>query len=102
MELTARPRIILLQTVRSIVGSVATMRIREDLIRRLGFTEEEYRDLKLTETPSGLQWDLTKDLPVEIEIGDVARLMIIKKLEEFDKAEKIDENLFELWKLFLD
>lgn len=92
MEFNVRERLILLQVLVAVQGNLAELRILRELREELAFTEEDHKKYGIQPTgDGGLQWNdpiSTK----EIEIGDVARDIIVRRFRELNKQKVLTED----------
>lgn len=95
MELGVKQRVVLLGTLTGVTGNVTELRILRELREALSFSEEEHAALKLIVDGDGrMQWETEADQPKEIEVGDVARKVIVTQLKMLsDQGELADDHL---------
>ena len=94
MELGVKQRLVLLGTLTGVTGNVAELRILRELREALSFSEEEHKALKLIVNDGQMNWNTKADQPVEIEVGDVARGIVVKQLKALsDQGELADDHL---------
>ena len=85
-------------------GNFATLKIVRELENELAPNEEEYKLAGLTPLDTGgvnatLGWDKVE--PKEIAFGDIAKGIIVAALEKLDKEEKLTQQHFVLYQLFI-
>jgi len=84
-------------------GNMATMRIRQTLIGKLGFTPEEYEKYGVKTDEAGMTtWN--PDVPQEKEVDlKIAEINVIRdNLEKLDKDNKITPNHLSLYDKFME
>jgi hypothetical protein len=101
MELGIAERVILLSVLPA-SGNIATMRILRDLKASLGFTEEELESAGVRQEGGSVAWDPSCGLVKEVEIGEVARGIIVESFEKQSEAGKIDLNSLAVYELFTE
>lgn len=89
MELRVYERLILMNVLSPMEGTLTTMRIVRDLKDRLGFTEAEYHALEFSESDGRVVWKTEADVPVEIEIGEKAKDIIKRRLETLSREGRL-------------
>lgn len=108
MKLNIAERIALLNVLPP-EGSIVTLRVVRELQGKLSFTEEELKEWKITTKaaqPDGramITWDSdfankTKD----IEIGDVAKGIIIEQLKILESQKRLRLEMLDLYEKFVD
>jgi len=94
MELGVKQRIVLLGTLSGVTGNVTELRILRELREALSFSEEEHAVLGLVVNDGQMNWNTEADQPVEIEVGDVARKVIVTQLKILsDQGQLADDHL---------
>lgn len=87
-------------------GDIATVRIVSDLRNDLGITEEEAKEINLQQIRNDGEtittWDSEKDTGKEFELGDVAKRIVRKALEELDEKGQLTADHIGLWELFME
>jgi len=61
------------------------------LKENLGFSEEEHKELELRVEGGMMRWNPAKAQDKEIEVGDVAREIIVRRLKEFNEQKVLTE-----------
>ena len=89
-------------------GSIVTLRIVRELQSKLGFTEEELKHYNIRNTmmPDGtanIAWnpEMTEETK-EIEIGEVARSVIIEQLKMLDSQGRLHVSMLPLYEKFVE
>ena len=82
MLLTVKHRFVLLGTLANVQGNLAELRILRELREGLSFGEEEHKALKVREEGGRILWNEGESK--EVEIGEVARRIIVKRLKELN------------------
>ena len=102
MKLTVMERLMCLGILPE-AGNFVTMRMRQELILKLGLTTEEITEYDVKQLEGGsVQW--RQDLPQEKEI-DVKPTEIVeikKNLEKMDKDEKLTPQHISLYEKFVE
>lgn len=94
MELGVKQRIVLLGTLTGVTGNITELRILRELREALSFSEEEHAALGLIVNDGQMNWNTEGDQPKEIEVGDVARKVIVTQLKMLsDQGELADDHL---------
>lgn len=75
------------------MGTILTMRIKQQLINEVGFKESEIKDFEIRQEGEQIKWKSDAEA-VDIEIGDEAKKLLIDAL---DKSENLNENYISLY-----
>jgi hypothetical protein len=75
------------------MGTILTMRIKQQLINEVGFKESEIKDFEIKQDGEQIKWKSDAEA-VDIEIGDEAKKLLIDAL---DKSENLNENYISLY-----
>lgn len=107
MELNINERISLLGIL-SPIGNVVTLRIVRDLQTKLGFTEKDMKLYKMknrvmSDGGVSVTWDQDfSSVKKEVEIGEVARGLIVDQLKKLDSESKLHINMLPLYEKFVE
>ena len=102
MKLSMRDRFVLLNILPP-EGDIATIKIVHRLRQDLAPTEQEFKDYKITQQESQVQWDdgmEKKKGPQEKKIGLKAFRLIEEAFEKLDKEKKLTEGHLETFLKF--
>lgn len=83
-------------------GNFLTLKIVRQMRENLSFSEEEHRELELTQEADGVRWNTEADLPKEIEIGEKATDIVVGVLKKLDDENKLTEQHFSLYEKFIE
>ena len=101
MELTTKQRIILLSTLLGARGNLTELRILRELREALSFTEEEHAALEMVSDDEGnISWSSKNDSTKEVEIGEVARGLIIDQLKTLNRSGQLADGHLDIIELF--
>ena len=100
MELNIKQRLMLLQVLPIENARIIDLRICRDLQLKLGFTEEEQQQFGFVQNENRLTWNEGADVPVDIDIGPRAHVLIVDALKKLDEEKKLTVDHVELWDLF--
>lgn len=94
MELSIMERLLILNLdTLPKVGSILTMKIKQQLMNDVSFNEEELKDNNIRQEDGKVLWD--PDAPVkEIEIGEQGKKMLVEALE---KSQNLNEMFIPLY-----
>lgn len=88
-------------------GSLVTLRVIRELQSKVGFTEEEIKRFGLKDAVKDgtltISWN--PDLATEtkdIEIGEVAKALIVNKLKQLDSQGKLHIGMLPLYEKFVE
>jgi len=102
MLLNTKERLILIATLPK-EGDYTTLKIVRKLREDLSFTEEEHKSLQFVSNPDGLlNWQLSGDRSVEIEIGAKAKEIIKAALMKLDAEKRLTEDHLGLYEKFIE
>ena len=102
IKLKTRDRIVLLGLV-SGPGSVTQQRTVRAILERVGFSDEEQERLKFREIAGGggQQWDAAADRAVGYEFSAVERALIVRRLQDLNEKEEVQQFHLPLWDAFV-
>jgi hypothetical protein len=92
VELSVKDRVVLLSTLAAVTGNLTELRILRELRENLSFSEEEHAALSIAEREGRLYWNTDADQPREVEIGNVARRLIVRRLKELNREGKLADD----------
>lgn len=94
MELSVMDRLLILNLdTLPKVGSIVTMKIKQQLASDVGFTEQEIQDFEIKQAGEQVTWNQAAE-PVHIEVGPEAVKMLTEALE---KSENLHEGYIALY-----
>ena len=83
-------------------GTFATLKIIRKLREQLSLTEDEIKEYNVRQEENNLMWDASKALDEkEFEFGEFSEDLIVKKLKEIDKDEKLTEQQYPIYEKFI-
>lgn len=91
MELSVQERLVLLEALGQVRGNLAELRILRELKEELSFGEEEHKELGLHVEAERMFWNPEAAQDKEIEIGDVARDIIVRRFKELNDQRILTE-----------
>jgi len=80
-----------LEALGQVRGNLAELRILRELKEGLSFSEEEHKELGLRAEEGRLFWNPVAAQDKEIEIGDVAREIIVQRFKELNEQKVLTE-----------
>ncbi len=83
-------------------GNYDTLKIVREQQEHLGISGEEHKRLKMKREGDLIQWDESKDEPVEIEIGEVAGHIIKRELTRLDSEGLLQMEFLSLYEHFVE
>lgn len=101
MQLNVQERLLLLSSLSTVAGNLATLRIVRDLQRELGLSEEEHKASNLREKDGRVFWDEGKIPTKEISIGPAGLDAALAMFEQMDKAETLTIEYLPLYERLL-
>ena len=67
-------------------GNAVTLRLRQDLIKKVGLSAEEIDELGIkTNASGGVSWDVTKEKVVNLTLTDSEKALIVEALKQKDQ-----------------
>lgn len=75
------------------MGTILTMRIKQQLINEVGFKEDEIKNFEIRQEGDQIKWKSDAE-EVDIEVGDEAKKLLVDAL---DKSENLNENYISLY-----
>jgi len=100
MKLTVLERFTLLGVLPA-EGNFVTLKIVRKLREALAFTEKEIKDLEMMVEGERTKWNPAKDVPRDVEIGEMATDMIVKALKKLDDTNKLTEQHMSVYEKFI-
>lgn len=83
-------------------GSFANLKLIRKVREDLSFSEAENKILQFRQDGDIVQWNPEATVNKGIFFGDVVEGIIRKALVDLDKAEKITENHYSIYEMFMD
>lgn len=99
MKLKASDRIVILSILPT-RGNFTTMTLRAELISKIKITQEEIRELEITENDGVIKWNESKDEAKEFELTELELKIIKDTLTDLDNRSQLTEETYNLLKLF--
>ena len=100
MELSVKQRVVLVGTLAGVTANLTELRILREVKEALSFSEEEPTALQIREDGKRLVWNEKADEPKEIEIGDVAQRLIVRRLKELNRQGQLADDHLDIIDLF--
>lgn len=101
MKLSVFERLFLLQKIPPQEGFYTCIKIVRQFREDLSFNEEENKKLNFINTSDGkVRWEIDIVDKKEIKMGEIIKNIIQKILFELEKAEKLPENMIDLYEEF--
>jgi len=82
-------------------GNFATLKLVRGLREKLSLTEEEFKTHNVQQLGDQIRWS-DPDKMKEIEFGEFAEDLIVKRLKELDKAGKLEDRHFTVYEKFVE
>lgn len=99
-KLSAYERIKLLQILPA-EGNFLTLRVVEDLKKKIGFDAKEQEHLEFKTEGDQMRWNAGKDVMMEREFLPAEVDIISATLRKLDKAEKLTQDVLSLYITFV-
>lgn len=100
MELGVADRLRLLSILPS-EGNLVTLKIVRDLQQELSFSEAELTALKVRQEGTRVMWDETAETLKAIPIGEKATDIIVDRLKELNRQQKLTLEILPLYERFI-
>ena len=104
-KFTIKQRITLANLLGPVATSAAKRKIINDTLNDLSLSESEIKDSGYTEKVENNRLSFgyhpAQDPMKEFNFGEVVCECLSKELDKLDKQEKLDGDLFSLWKMFV-
>jgi len=96
MQMSVMERLIILNLdTLPMVGSILTLKIKQDIIKEVGFSEEELKEWGIREEkPGRMVWDAEKAGMKDIPLGEEAVKLLVKAMEQ---SESLPEPALEIY-----
>ena len=103
MKCSVSDRLILLQVLNAspIMGSYLTIKIARKLRENLSFSEAEHKEIGLVVEGQQVHWDVAKDIPKEIEMGDKALELIKTGFKALEEKHLLGMEYLDLYEKFM-
>jgi len=96
MELGVKDRMVLLSVLSGAEGNLTELRVLRDLQREVGFSEEELVAIGITSDEGRTMWNPEAEQPKDIEIGEAAKGIVVRKLKELNRQGKLTAEMLDL------
>lgn len=100
MELNVKERLLLLNVVQQIRGDVTSLRILNDLMEDLGFTEVEIARANIRQESGSIRWDEGNGLAKDVEVGERATELVREQLKAMSEKKQLTFDHLTLWDRF--
>lgn len=100
MELGVKDRVVLLAVLAGCEGNLTELRVLRELQSELSFSDEEIISLGLESDEGRTAWKPEAEQSKEIEFGDAAKGIIVRKLKELNRQGKLSADMLELVEKF--
>ena len=101
MELTLKDRIIL-TTIFPKETSFEKMIIKRDIMKKIDITPEEVEKYEIVSSEKGVTWKIEGNTTtIEVELSESEVNFIATILKELSAQEKITDELYDIYKLFV-
>ena len=101
-NLNVLERLKIIEIIQGLSGSFADLKIIQDTISKVGFSEEEIKKYQIKTTDLNTAWNSKGKEDVEIEFGERACQIIIDELKKLNEAEKLTQHLFSVYEKFVE
>ena len=102
MKLSIRNRLILLNLLpKETSYNYITYKVLNTLRMDLSFSDKEIKEYDIKIVDNRVHWNMVKEKPKEVEIGETAQAIIATALTELDKQGKISEENADLYEWFV-
>ena len=103
MQLSVMDRLTLLNVLPQ-QGNIKTLRSLRKLREQLAFTEKENKDLEVVynEDEGKIYWNMSKESPIDVEVGEVMRELISGELLKIDAKNELTEAHIGLYEEFVE
>lgn len=100
MELDVKQRVILLGVLAGVTGNLTQVRLLREIKEDLSFSEEESAAIGMTEQDGRVLWNPENALVKDVEIGEVAKGLIVRQLKEMDRNAQLADDHLDIVDLF--
>lgn len=101
MKLSLRDRIIL-TTIFPKETSFEKMIIKKEILKKIDITPDEVKEYEIVSSEKGIQWNIKgSEKKVEFELSESELNFIATLLKELSTQEKITDELYDIYKLFI-
>jgi len=101
MQLNVQERLLLLNSLSTVQGNLATLRIVRDLQQELGLSEEEIKAINLRQEDGRAFWDEGKISAKEISFGPAGLDAALSMFTHMDETEKLTIEYLPLYERLL-
>lgn len=101
MQFNVQERLLLLNSLSTVQGNLATLRIVRDLQQELGLSEEEHKAINLRQENGRVFWDEGKIPAKEISFGPAGLDAALSMFQHMDKTEKLTIEYLPLYERLL-
>lgn len=98
MKLSVKERVVLLSVLPA-QGDLTTLKIIRKLREDLSFSEEEHKELKITQVgENGIRWE--REISKDVEIGEKANDVIVNAFKDLDKKKQLHMDHVDIYEKF--
>ncbi len=100
MKLTVKDRIVLVSILPA-ESDFRTMKTVMKLREALLLSEAEATEFAFENDGTSMKWNAKGNEAVEIEVGELAKEVIVKQLKKLDEQQKLTTDHMDVWEKFL-
>lgn len=101
MKLTVMERMAILNILGP-EGSLAFLRVKRDIVAKVGLTAEETEDFGVKEADGKMTWKLDVPQEREIPVSGAERAIVVEALQRLEKDGKLHESQLTLYEKFVE
>ena len=102
MQFNVQERLLLLNSLSTVAGDLATLRIVRDLQQELGLSEEEHKAINMRIKDARAYWDEGKIPPKEISIGRAGLDAALSMFKQMDEQQTLTIEFLPLYERLLE
>jgi hypothetical protein len=102
MELKVLDRLMILSVLPK-EGNIVTLRLRQDLIKKVGLSAAEMDEYEVAQSAEGgVKWNPTKAKVVNLDFSDSEKAVIRDALKQKDADKLLTDSHLSVWEMFVE
>lgn len=100
-ELTLKERLLILSVLPK-EGNVVNLRIKQNLIGKVGVSDEEHKEFEIREEGPSLRWGPQGNIPKKFELKEKEVDLIVNGLKGLDTQGRLTSDHLEIYEKFVE
>lgn len=83
-------------------GNFVMLKVLRGLNDKVGFKDEEFKELSLVQEGNAVKWNIAADIGKEFDFGEKETDLIKDSLKKLDEQKKLEQRHFTLYEKFME